>query len=192
MGAPRFTFEIMNRRRFLSAAPLVMLSLSAAAHTPYRQWQVLRERFLLIHTSKSDEGSDVLGERIAAALEQTLPEARAMVARTPDEIRIASLMRTGQARVAVLSQQNAVAMSKGAAPFADIGKVEMQLLAAFGEYLWVCRPDLPEHHSYLLASAVSEHKELGATFPTRAAASAFELHAGVAAFVRGDAVPAPK
>lgn len=184
----------MQRRSFLLAVFLGAWVPPAFAHTPYRQWQVMRERFLLIHTSRTDPASDEWGDRIAAALEQTLPEARAMVARTPDEIRIASLLHTGQARVAVLSVENALAMNAGRERFAEIGQVDMHLLAAFDRHLWVCRPDFPEHHAFLLASAIAEHPSLQAKFVVDAPNNAqpLTLHSGVAAFTRGDPVPPPK
>ena len=79
-----------------------------SAHTPYRQWKILRQRFLLVHSSRSDPVSDEIAESMVEILDRVLPKARAMVARAPDEQRIASLMTTGQAVLAVMRTDLAV------------------------------------------------------------------------------------
>ena len=96
----------MKRRAFLLSLPALALSMSftreVSAHTPYRQWKILRQRFLLVHSSRSDPVSDEIAESMVEILDRVLPKARAMVARAPDEQRIASLMTTGQAVLAVM------------------------------------------------------------------------------------------
>ena len=72
-----------TRRRVLASLGAISASVLLAGHTPYRQWAVLRQRFLLIHTNREDLGTDTLGERIAAVLAERLPSSRARVVRDP-------------------------------------------------------------------------------------------------------------
>src|SRR5688572_18494959 len=96
----------IDRRTFLVGG--LWVATAALAHTPYRQWKVLRQRFLLVHSTREDPAGDALAERVVAALDRVLPEARAMVARAPDLVRVASLMTTGQAVLGVMREPDAV------------------------------------------------------------------------------------
>ncbi|MGH8706937.1 MAG: hypothetical protein ACREVD_02620, partial [Burkholderiales bacterium] len=69
----------------------------ALAHSPYRQWKVLRQRFLLVHSTRTDPVGDELAERLVAVLQGVLPQANALVGRSRDEARLAALLTSGQA-----------------------------------------------------------------------------------------------
>ncbi|MFK7997177.1 MAG: hypothetical protein AB8B87_23800, partial [Granulosicoccus sp.] len=69
-------------------------------------------------------------------------------------VRMASLLKTDQAKVAVLSYADAKAMFEGTAPFEEYGPVELQVLVDDGAYFLVTRADLPENHGLLLVSTL--------------------------------------
>ena len=129
-------------------------SLLLAGHTPYRQWKLYRQAHLLIFTSRDDPGSDELGERIAARLRVVLPDSNARVARAPHVARIASLITSSQADVAVLSHANAAALFARREPFTDYPAVALRVLVQTARYQLVCREDFKLDHAYLVAEAL--------------------------------------
>jgi hypothetical protein len=185
----------MDRRRFLLASVLAGAVLGAvagpaAAHTPYRQWRVFRQRHLLITTSRTDPRGDALGDRFAEVLLQELPESRAMVSRAIDLRRIASLMTTDQANIAVLEHATAVALARGDPPFADYGPFALQAMVRTEAHCLVCREDVPLHHGYLIVATLMAHGEaLGIRIPEP---DELSLHPGAAAFARGEAIEPPQ
>lgn len=184
----------MDRRRFLLAsalaAPLLGAAPPATAHTPYRQWRVFRQRHLLITTSRTDPRGDALGDRFAEVLLQELPESRAMVSRAIDLQRIASLMTTDQANIAVLEHGAAVALARGEPPFADHGPFALQAMVRTEAHGLVCREDVPLHHGYLIVATLMAH---GAALGIRVAEPGeLPVHPGAAAFARGEVVEPPQ
>lgn len=174
-----------GRRQFLS---LLMLTLpfAAHAHTPYRQWAVYRQRFLLILSSRDDPPSDELAERFAATLRETLPESRAQVARAPHVDRIASLMSTRQMDVAVLRESQVSALFKGETPFADYGPVPLRVLAQTAGYQFVCREDFKKQHAYLVTEALVGSLPGVKDTTVAQTSNGVPLHAGTLAFLRGE------
>ena len=65
---------ICNMKRRLFIGTLVSGALAAAvagpanAPTPYRQWTVLRQRFLLVHSNRTDPVSDAIADQIVVIL----------------------------------------------------------------------------------------------------------------------------
>jgi len=175
----------MHRRLFLSLA-LLALPFAARAHTPYRQWKVYRQRYLLILSSRDDPPSDELAERFAATLRETLPESRAQVARAPHVERIASLISTRQMDVAVLQEATARALFKGDAPFVDYGPVPLRVLAQSAEYQFVCREDFQNRHAYLVTEALTRSLPGVKTATVADPSNGVPLHAGTLAFLRGE------
>jgi hypothetical protein len=171
-------------RGTLLFAGALWLAAPALAHTPYRQWKVLRQRFLLVHSTREDPAGDALAERVVAALDRVLPEARAMVARAPDLVRVASLMTTGQAVLAVMREPEAIAMHAADGRFTGLRGEVLRSLLALDQYLLVTVQDLPRHHAWLLASALLETQvALQARVP---ADNALPVHPGALAFARGE------
>lgn len=127
-----------------------------SAHTPYAQWDAYRERHLQVLTTRSDLAGDAIADKWVAVLAEHLPESKAVVSRARNFVRMASLLKTDQAKVAVLSHADARAMSEGAAPFEEYGPVELQVLVDNGSYLLVSRADLPENHGLLVVSTLLE------------------------------------
>ena len=178
----------MDRRRFLLAAAL--LASPAAAHTPDRQWGIFRQRYLLISTSRTDPAGDALGDRFAEVLLEELPESRAMVSRAIDLNRIASLITTNQANIAILERTSALAFVRGDTPFADFGPFPLQAIVRTDDHCLVCRDDVPLHHGYLIAAALMDHgADLGILI---AEPGELEVHPGAAAFARGEVVEPPQ
>jgi hypothetical protein len=187
---------MVPRRRALAALGAVAASTLLAAHTPYNQWKVFRKRFLLVHTSREDMPSDELGERIAAVLRESLPASRAQVVRTPTAARIASLMSTAQADVAVVSRANALAMTTAAPPFDDFFATPLRVIVENSTHQFVAREDFPFHHAWLISRSIVEAGTIeGLVVPMRDEATAraegtIPTHAGAAAFARGEPLPA--
>jgi hypothetical protein len=179
----------MTRRRLLTALAAIASAAALTAHSPYRQWILYRQAHLLIFTSRDDPVSDALGERIAARLREVLPESKARVARAPHAARIASLITTGQADIAVLSRANAAALFRREAPFQDSSPVALRVLVQTEQYQLVCREDFKDEHAYLVAEALAgDPKEPKLTVPAIALdeASSVPAHAGAVAFARGE------
>jgi hypothetical protein len=186
-----------TRRRVLASLGAISASVLLAGHTPYRQWAVLRQRFLLIHTNREDLGTDTLGERIAAVLAERLPSSRARVVRGPDNYRIGGLLSTEQADVAVLSRAVALALARREPPFAELPPTEVRVLAESARYQLVCRDSFPRHHGYLVAEALAaDAAALGIVIPDRAGSTAdpegaLPTHVGALAFLRGEPLEPP-
>jgi hypothetical protein len=182
----------MGRRRLLRAGLLAVAWLATGAHTPYRQWQVYRQRHLLIGTSKADAPTYPLGQQIAELLNAQLPASSARVTRGPDPWRLASLLTTGQLEVALLAAADVAALRDGRAPFEAFGPTGLNLLFAFGDYFLVCRPDFPDHHAYQVVRALSENAAaIGGAGLASATATPVSIHAGARAYALGEPMPPP-
>jgi hypothetical protein len=177
----------MDRRQFLTVCAAATGAVLLAGHSPYRQWQVYRQTHLVIFTSRDDPGADDLGEALAALIRTALPDSKAAVARGPRVERIASLMSTGQAEVAVVSHGNARAMFRGEAPFQVYGAIALRVLVQNGAYKLVCREDFLPQHGYLVAEALMENgRDLGLSIPGRATNTGdVPPHVGAVSFAEG-------
>ncbi|MFK7944313.1 MAG: hypothetical protein AB8B85_15565 [Paracoccaceae bacterium] len=165
----------MNRRGFLALAGAV-LAAPVAAHTPYGQWVVYRQKHLLVGSHRGDLRTYDLAKKVVLGLSEELPEAQARVARGPRPQRIASLMGTGQLFLAVLSVDEAGQMVRAEGPFEDYPPTPIHALADLdGSYLLFAAPEFPREHGRLVTEAL-DHAGLG----TRPAKT--ELHVGAAAY----------
>ncbi|MFK7997769.1 MAG: hypothetical protein AB8B87_26820, partial [Granulosicoccus sp.] len=119
---------LTNVSRLLSAVLLPAMLLPSAtlnAHTPYAQWDAYRVRHLQVLTTRADLVGDAIADKWVAVLAEHLPESKAVVSRARNFVRMASLLKTDQAKVAVLSYADAKAMFEGTAPFEEYGPVEL-------------------------------------------------------------------
>ena len=132
---------------------------SIQAHTPYGQWDAFRVRHLQVLTTRSDLTGDAIADQWVAVLAKHLPKSKAGVSRARNFVRVASLLKTDQAKVAVLSYEDAKSMFDGSAPFEDFGPMPLQLLVDNGEYLLVTRSDLPKEHGFLMVSTLMEQAD---------------------------------
>jgi hypothetical protein len=177
----------MHRRQFLFLAALATPLLMG--HTPYRQWKVYRQTHLLLFTSREDPASDELGERIAQRLLERLPASNARVTRAPHAHRIASLITTNQADVAVLARADALALYRRQPPFADYPPIALRVLAQTDAHQLVCREDFRPEHAYVIAEALAEQPLEGLGLPAQDE-QGVPAHAGVLAFLRGESLEA--
>ena len=186
----------MHRRDFLLRSLIAALAVAFApgvcAHTPYRQWKVLRERFLLVHSTRSDPVSDSIAGQLVAILDDVLPTARAMVARAPDEQRIASLMTTGQAVLSVMRSDQAVDLYMGRGAFGGFNGEQLRWMVTCGDHRLVTVASFPRHHAWLVTAALSEN---GAALDIRPPSGdandiAVPPHPGALAFARGESLDA--
>jgi len=165
-------------------------ALAASAHTPYRQWQVYRQKHLLIGTSKADAPTYPLGQKIARVLAANLPESRARVTRGPDPGRLASLLTTKQLDVVLLSGDDVEALRDGAPPFEAFGPTELRTLFRFGDYWLVTRADFPAHHAWQVAKTLSERAgAIDGAQPPGSGVGPVPPHPGVRAYAAGAPMP---
>lgn len=185
-----------GRRRFGTLLAAVGAHCLLSAHSPYRQWVVYRQRFLLIHTHREDPAGDQFGEDLARVLLKVLPESRAQVVRGPTLLRIASLLSTQQADVAVLTREQSAAMASQSEPFHEIPPTALRVIVENDRHQFVCRDDFPARHAYLLAHALSEeagHLKIAVPVGDEARGGARQsvpTHPGALAFARGE-IPEP-
>jgi hypothetical protein len=183
----------MKRRSFLLLTAL-MAPAWAHAHTPYRQWRVMRERFLMILSSRTDPESDAIAERLAAILQDVLPEANAIVSRAPQEERIASLLTTGQVRLAVMSTTAAMALHHRQGNFRDYEGGKLRVMLEIDGHALVTVDDFPRHHAWLVTSAIAEHAgDLQVTVPDSERSppdGGIPVHRGSLGYRRGEPLEA--
>ncbi len=126
------------------------------AHTPYGQWDSFRTTHLQVLTSRADLKGDAIADEWVAVLAEHLPKSKAVVSRARNFVRVASLLKTDQAKVAVLSYAQAKSMLNGIDQFEEIGPIPLQVLLNNGQYLLVARDDLPEDHGFLVVATLLE------------------------------------
>ena len=186
----------MQRRRFISSATALIAAAlwpvtQAFAHTPYAQWDLFRKRNLQILTSHSDLPGDTIGDEWVDFLRKKLPLSRAMVSRARDVVRVASLLKTDQSKLAVLSYQHAEAMMTSAAPFEDYKEMPLQIMFDNGTHVLVARQDLPLHHGFLIAVTLLEQAgPMHLTVPLKGKFS-MQVHPGARAAALGEKVEMP-
>jgi hypothetical protein len=162
------------------------------AHTPYRQWKVLRQRFLLVHSTRTDAAADALAEQLVAILQRVLPQANALVARTTDERQLASLLASEQALLAVMRPRDAEDLFLGRAAFAGLEGGGLRRLLDVDARVVAALDAFPRHHAWLLSAALTENAGTLAIHVPRVEGSAVPVHAGALAFARGERLEAYK
>ena len=149
-------FAGVSRRTLLVGAAGMLMAHAGRAHTPYRQWDVYRRKHLLIGTCRADPESYPLGKRLAAILAWSLPDSKARVTRAPDQMRLASLLTTGQLQLVLLQIGEAVALAGGDAPFAEFGPYPLRLVFELDGYALVCGDEFPPRHAWLVTWALAD------------------------------------
>jgi hypothetical protein len=180
----------IDRRKLLRLGIAGTAWLATSAHTPYRQWTAYRKKHLLIGTCKTDEPTYPLGKHIAATLAEYLPESKARVSRAPDQMRLASLITTGQMQVILLSSGDVEALAAGAPPFDYFGPTPLTALFRFADHVLVTRPDFPDLHAWLIAGTLSDRKgDFDDAGPALAGALPVPVHPGALARAAGEPEP---
>jgi len=180
----------MNRRDCLLLFALALATPRARAHTPYGRWKLLRQRHLLIHSTRSDPASDAIAEKLVATLKRVLPKANPLVARAPDSQRIASLLTTGQAVLAVMRPNEAAKLFKGEVPFGAFSVGSLRVVLQVEGHVLVSVADFPAHHAWLLAAALTEGAGSASNSVPSDAELGVPVHPGAAAFRRGEPLEA--
>ena len=126
-----------------------------------------------------------------AVLRENLPLSRAMVSRAHNMTRTASLLKTNQVKMAVLSHAHAQQMLSGASPFAEFAPMQLEILVDDGQHLLVSRPDLPLYHAYLLTMALMESANSLKLLKPASALFGMPLHPGALAYYSGDKLEPP-
>jgi hypothetical protein len=148
----------------------------------------MRQRFLLMHSTRTDPRSDELAERLVAILRRVLPQSGAMVARSPDEQQVASLLTTGQAVLAVMRSQDARDLFLKQGAFGDYEGAQLRLLARVEDRVLATVESFPAEHAWLVTSALMENPEALSIRVPDPIKGEVPVHAGAAAFKRGEAV----
>jgi TRAP-type uncharacterized transport system substrate-binding protein len=146
----------MNRRQLFRVTAAAGLWLVLSGHSPYRHWEVHRKTRLVVLVSAAEQPSVVLGSALASIYAKRLPESRATMARARDTNDVVRLVASKQLDVALLRVRDAYAAAAGEAPYADSGAPPLRALAVLGDYLLVCRDDLPAAAAYMLTEALAE------------------------------------
>lgn len=138
---------------------------------------MLRERYLLVHSTRSDPAGDELAEALVALLQRVLPQANALVSRTRDEKSLAGLLTTGQAVLAVLRTADAESLYRGEGGM-------LRRLASIEQRDLVTVESFPRHHGWLVAAALVENK--GSLPIDILQQGKIPLHPGALAYARGE------
>ena len=154
-------------------------------HTPYRQWKVLRQRFLLIHSTRTNPLGDAIADKLVAILRNVLPRANARVARARHEQRAASLLTTGQAVLLVMKKDDAKNLFTGKGEFRGYEGKQVRVLLMIGEQLLLTTRSFSPIHVRLITEALDNHPsglkfkapdERLTEIPTHRAAEAYFFH----------------
>jgi hypothetical protein len=165
-------------------------SIPVHAHAPYGQYQVYRQKHLLIMSTIVDEPTYPYSKKLVEALNQVIPEALARPARAKNFERVHSLFKTKQLHLVLLSKSNAKALLEGSGPFSDFGAVNVRTLYAFGDMLLLVQPDFPDSHVWLLADAFKKiHSRLPGALTPQQIMVLPNLHPSALLAFRGNPIP---
>ena len=131
----------------------LVFSIPAFAHSPWGQFQVYRQKHLLIMSTIPDEPTYPYSKKLVEVINQVIPEAKARPARAKNFERVHNLFKTKQMHLVLLSKSNAKALHEGSGPFSDFGAVNVRTLYAFGDMLLLVQTDFSDSHVWLLADA---------------------------------------
>jgi hypothetical protein len=178
----------LSRRTLLAGAACLLAARAGRAHTPYRQWDVYRRKHLLIGTCRADPQSYPLGQRLVSILAVGLPDSKARVTRAPNQMRLASLLTTGQLDLVVFEFGEAVALAGGNAPFAEFGPYPVRLVFEVDGYALVCGDEFPARHAWLVTRTLADQLPVSKSL-TASHASELAVHAGSRTFLAGGPQP---
>ena len=179
----------MNRRKLLISlvlSPFFVFGQKSVAHTPYRQWKVMRQRFLLIHSYKTDLKTDELADRIVDSLAIMLPDAKARVARARNAQRVGSLITTGQAMLAVMSVKDAINLYRGTSQFKGLNTGMIRTLLRNKEFVLVASAEFPMEHAWLVTSALMHESNAVLDILDNSADAPIPMHSGACAYANGE------
>ena len=132
----------------------ILIAFVLSAHSPWGQYQVYRQKHLLIMSTIDDEPTYPFSKKLVAAINEVLPHARARPARAKHFQRVHSLFSTKQMQVMLLSRSNAVAALNGEGPFAAHGSLDFRVLYQFGDIQLLVQVDFPDQFAWLVTDAI--------------------------------------
>ena len=134
----------MKRRLFLFSSAAIALNANPLfAHSPWGQYQVYRQKHLLILSSRDDDISYPFSKELVSCLDKVLPIAKARPARAINLARAFDLLRTDQFQFAIFNRANINKMRMASDEFSGKRPVELSTLLEFGEMQFVVRKDFP-------------------------------------------------
>ena len=146
---------MLNRRSFLCLLsigyPLVVV-----AHSPWGQYQVYRQKHLLILSTRDDPASYPYSKKLVEALNVAVPSAKARPARAINLERAYNLLRTDQFQFAILSASNITMLRDASGRFEGKQKVDLRTIYEFDELEFVVRADFPEDLVAIVTHGVLE------------------------------------
>lgn len=146
----------------------------------------MRQRFLLVHSTRTNVDSDRIADQIVAILQRVVPESHAMTARARDEKRVASLLTTGQAMLAVMRPQQARELYLRTGQFSGYEGAQLRVLLEVDDHLLVTVEQFPWHHAWLVSAALTENPDALSVRIPDAPAEMPPVHPGAVAFARGE------
>ncbi len=147
----------------------------------------MRQRYLLIHSYRTDLKTDSLADLIVNSLAATLPEARARVARARDAQRVGSLITTGQAMLAVMSAEDATNLYRGTSQFKGLNPGMIRSLLQNEEFFLVAATDFPTEHAWLVTSALIHDGVIkNLDLADISANAVIPMHSGALAYANGE------
>lgn len=169
---------------------VLLIAFPAQAHSPWGQYQVYRQKHLLIMSAIPDAPTYPYSKKLVAAINAVLPEAQARPARAKDFERVHNLLKSKQINLVLLSKENAKALVEGSGPFSAYGPTAAKTLYAFGELLLLVQPEFPDNHVWLLTNAIQKARDLlPDALPPKEVATLPNLHPGTVMVLRGDPMP---
>ena len=177
----------MKKRSFLFFLISVFFSNKIFSHTPYRQWKVLRQKSLLVHSTRTNPKGDFLAEEFVKILNKYLPEAKSRVARTKHEKRLASLLTTRQAAIGIMEINDAISLFKNKGNFTEFNGSKLRILLKSSDQLVLALDTFSSHHAWLITSIIIENsKEFDFRIPTQIDKIPIPLHDGTLAYFNGE------
>ena len=146
----------------------------------------MRQRYLLVHSHKTDLRTDVLADRIVESLATMLPKAKARVARARNAQRVGSLITTGQAMLAVLSLTDAINLYRGTSQFKGLNTGTVRALVRNKEFVLVASAEFPMEHAWLVTSALMHDSNVALNLPDVSADALIPIHSGARAYANGE------
>ena len=153
---PHPTFFVISiLMKFCLRLPIfILIAFVLSAHSPWGQYQVYRQKHLLIMSTIEDEPTYPFSKKLIAAINEVLPHARARPARAKHFQRVHSLFSTKQMQIMLLSRSNAVAAFNGDGPFTAYGSLDFRVLYQFGDLQLLGQVDFPDQFAWLVTDAI--------------------------------------
>ncbi|MBX2868283.1 MAG: hypothetical protein KTR18_06385 [Acidiferrobacterales bacterium] len=145
----------MKRRSFLCLL-LGGYASGSFAHSPWGQYQVYRQKHLLVLSTREDPESYPFSKELVAALNIAVPSANARPARAVDLARVHNLLRTDQFQFALLSPENIAMLRQGSGQFQGKQKVDLRTIYEFDGLEFVVRADFPDNLVAVVTHGVLE------------------------------------